>query len=51
MSIPNHPEIFVIGDAACAMGENQKPLPGVSPVAIQEGRYVAKIIKNEIPKE
>jgi NADH dehydrogenase len=51
MSIPNHPEIFVIGDAACAMGENQKPLPSVSPVAIQEGRYVAKIIKNEIPKE
>lgn len=51
MSIPGCPDIFVIGDAACAMGENQKPLPGVSPVAIQEGRYVAKIIKNEIPKE
>ncbi len=50
LSIPNHPEIFVIGDAACAMGKDQKPLPGVSPVAIQEGRYVSKIIKKQIPK-
>jgi NADH:ubiquinone reductase (H+-translocating) len=51
MSIPNHPEVFVIGDAACAMGKDQKPLPGVSPVAIQEGKYVSKIIGKEIPKE
>lgn len=51
MSIPHHPEIFVIGDAACAIGKNQKPLPGVSPVAIQEGKYVAKIIRKHIPKE
>ncbi len=51
LSIPHHPEIFVIGDAACAMGKDQKPLPGVSPVAIQEGKYVAEIIKKQTPKE
>lgn len=51
LSIPNHPEVFVIGDAACSMGKEQKPLPGVSPVAIQSGKYVAKIIKKQTPKE
>ena len=51
LSIPGFPNIFVIGDAACALGKDQKPLPGVSPVAIQQGRYVAQIIKKELPKE
>ncbi|HEV2127691.1 MAG TPA: NAD(P)/FAD-dependent oxidoreductase [Thermomicrobiales bacterium] len=41
LNIPGHPEIFVIGDAASAPGENGKPLPGVAPVAIQEGQWVA----------
>lgn len=51
LSIPGHPEIFVIGDAACAIGKNGKPLPGIAPTAIQQGRYVAKIIEKNIPKE
>ena len=51
LSVPDHPEIFVIGDAAHAVGKEGKPLPGVAPVAIQEGRYVSKIIKHAIPKE
>jgi NADH:ubiquinone reductase (H+-translocating) len=51
LSIPDHPEIFVIGDAAHFISKEGKPLPGVAPVAIQEGRYVAKLIKNAIPKE
>lgn len=46
LSIPGNPEIFVIGDAACSMGKNGKPLPGIAPVAIQQGRYVAKLLKN-----
>jgi NADH dehydrogenase len=50
LSVPGHPEIFVIGDAACAMAEGGKPLPGIAPTAIQEGKYVGKIIKNEVPK-
>lgn len=51
LSIPNHPEIFVIGDAACAIGKDEKPLPGIAPVAIQEGKYVSRIIKNKVPGE
>jgi NADH:ubiquinone reductase (H+-translocating) len=46
LSIPGHPEIFVIGDAAFCCDKEGKPLPGIAPVAIQQGRYVAKLIKN-----
>ncbi len=49
LTIPGHPEIFVIGDACQAKGKEGKPLPGIAPVAIQQGRYVAKIIKDNIP--
>jgi NADH:ubiquinone reductase (H+-translocating) len=48
LSIPGHPEVFVIGDLATLKGEDGKPLPGVAPVAIQEGQYVAKVIRGEI---
>ncbi len=48
-SIRNDPNIFVIGDTALHM-DGDKHLPGVAPVAIQQGRYVAKIIANDIPK-
>lgn len=51
LSISGHPEIFVIGDAACNHDKNGKPLPGIAPVAIQQGRYVAKLIKEQIPSE
>lgn len=47
LTIPGHPEIFVIGDAACTLGKEGKPLPGVGPVAIQQGRYIANIIKKQ----
>jgi NADH dehydrogenase len=42
LSLPGHPEIFVIGDLAAAKDSAGKPLPGVAPVAIQQGRF-AKI--------
>lgn len=45
LSIPRHPEIFVIGDAATLQQENGKPVPGLAPAAKQEGRYVADVIK------
>jgi NADH dehydrogenase len=51
LSVPGHPEIFVIGDAACAMGKEGKPLPGVATTAIQQGRYVAKILEKPYAKE
>jgi NADH dehydrogenase len=49
LSIPGHPEVFVIGDAACAMDKNSKPLPGLAPVAVQQGKYVAHVIRKRLP--
>jgi NADH dehydrogenase len=48
LTVPGHPEIFVIGDAACAMDKKGKPLPGLASVAIQQGRYVAQILRKKI---
>lgn len=50
-SIPEHPEIFVIGDAAHFEDEQGKSLPGVAQVAIQQGKFVAEIIKKNILPE
>lgn len=44
LSIPGHPEVFVIGDLAAFLHQTGKPLPGLAPVAIQQGRYTAKNI-------
>jgi NADH dehydrogenase len=49
LSLPGHPEVFVIGDLAHALGRNGRPLPGIAPVAMQQGRYVARrIIGREV---
>jgi NADH dehydrogenase len=48
LSIPGHPEIFVLGDMANFSHPTGEPLPGVAPVAIQQGRYVAKLIANRL---
>ncbi|HNY65585.1 MAG TPA: NAD(P)/FAD-dependent oxidoreductase [Deltaproteobacteria bacterium] len=45
LTVPGHPEIFVIGDLACCAGKDGKPLPGLAPVATQQGRYVARTIR------
>jgi len=45
MSIPGHPEIFVIGDLANFSHQTGEPLPGVAQPAIQQGAYVAKLIR------
>jgi NADH:ubiquinone reductase (H+-translocating) len=48
-SVPGHPEVFVIGDAAAFVPEGgSTPLPGVSPVAMQQGRFVARQISRSI---
>ena len=44
LSIPGHREVFVIGDLATLKDKDCRPLPGVAPVAIQEGKYVARQI-------
>ena len=46
MSIAGHPEIFVIGDLSVFTHQGGKPLPGVAPVAMQQGGYVARLITN-----
>jgi len=51
LSIPDHPEIFVIGDAACSIGKDGKPLPAIAPTAVQQGRYVGKIIRKQLDKK
>lgn len=48
LSLPGHPEVFVIGDLAALKNEQGKMLPGVAPVAIQQGRFVAKVIRKEL---
>ena len=48
LTLPGHPEIFVLGDTASAAGDDGKPLPGVAPVAMQQGRYVGRTIRERI---
>ena len=43
-SLADHPEVFAIGDVASYRGKDGQPLPGVAPVAKQQGRYVARVI-------
>lgn len=47
LTIPAHPEIFVIGDLAYRE-QDGVPLPGIAPVAMQEGRYVASVILDRL---
>ena len=48
LSVPGHPEIFAIGDLALVVEKNGKPVPGICPAAMQMGRYVARVIENEL---
>jgi NADH dehydrogenase len=51
LTLPGHPEIFVIGDMANFSHQGGKPLPGVAPVAMQEARYVAELIGKRLRGE
>lgn len=51
MSVPGHPEIFVIGDLANFSHQTGKPLPGVAQPAIQQGNYVARLIERRLQGE
>ena len=48
LSLPGHPEVFVIGDLACFTHQTGKPLPGLAPTAIQEGRHAARNITRDL---
>ena len=47
-SIPGHPDVFVVGDLALFKQADGKPLPGLAPVAMQQGKYVAKVIDRRL---
>jgi NADH dehydrogenase len=48
LSVPGHPEVFVIGDLASAKMKNGKPVPGVAPAAIQMGRFAGRQIQRSV---
>ncbi|MBZ5590766.1 MAG: NAD(P)/FAD-dependent oxidoreductase [Acidobacteriia bacterium] len=48
LTIAGHPEILVIGDLANFSHQTGKPLPGVAPVAMQEGRYAADLVRRRL---
>jgi NADH:quinone reductase (non-electrogenic) len=50
-TIPGHPEVFVLGDAALFNHQEGGPLPGICPVAIQMGEYVARAIQADLSGE
>jgi NADH dehydrogenase FAD-containing subunit len=50
LSVPDHPEIFVVGDTA-SLDQDGKPLPGVAQVALQQGRYAGKLISRRIARQ
>jgi NADH dehydrogenase len=47
LRVPNHPEVFVIGDTA-SLDQDGKPLAGVAQVAMQQGRYAGKLIRRQL---
>jgi NADH:quinone reductase (non-electrogenic) len=51
LSVPGHAEVFAIGDAAAFLHDGGKPLPGVAPVAMQQGRFVARQIARSLRSE
>jgi NADH dehydrogenase len=48
LSVPGHPEVFAIGDMALVLEADGKPVPGVSPAAMQMAKHVSDIIENEL---
>src|SRR6266849_1056384 len=51
LSIPGHAEVFVLGDLAALQDENGKMLPGVAPVAIQQGQWAAQTIARDLENQ
>jgi NADH dehydrogenase len=51
LTIPNYPDIYVIGDLACSVDAQGKPLPGLTQVAMQEGQYAAKAISRKVKSQ
>jgi NADH:ubiquinone reductase (H+-translocating) len=50
LTLPGHPEVFALGDMVIVRGEGGTPveLPGVAPVAMQQGRYAARVVRDRL---
>jgi NADH dehydrogenase len=48
LALPEHPEVFVLGDQAHVVGASGAPLPGLAPVAKQQGRWLARTLRDEL---
>jgi NADH:ubiquinone reductase (H+-translocating) len=48
LSVPGHPEVFAIGDLALVLDETGRPVPGISPAAMQMARHAARIIEADL---
>jgi NADH:ubiquinone reductase (H+-translocating) len=51
LTLPNYPNIFIVGDLALALSKNGTPLPGVAQVAMQGGAYAARVIRARVEKK
>ncbi|MGA0200445.1 MAG: NAD(P)/FAD-dependent oxidoreductase, partial [Prochlorotrichaceae cyanobacterium] len=48
LSLPNHPQVYVLGDLAHFAHQGERPLPGIAPVAMQQGAYLAKSLRAKV---
>jgi NADH dehydrogenase len=51
LTVPDHPDVFVVGDLAVSSDPHGKPLPGVAQVAMQQGTYAAKVVVRRLRGE
>jgi NADH dehydrogenase len=51
LTLPGHPEVFVLGDLASILQDNGSPVPGVAPAAIQMGQFAAAAIRSDLRGE
>ncbi|MGA1285597.1 MAG: NAD(P)/FAD-dependent oxidoreductase, partial [Prochlorothrix sp.] len=48
LSLPNHPQVYVLGDLSHFAHQGERPLPGIAPVAMQQGAYLAKSLRAKV---
>jgi NADH dehydrogenase len=51
LSIANHPEVFVAGDLCSFVNQDNRPLPGIAPVAMQQGRHFARVVIRDLDQQ
>lgn len=48
LTVPDHPEVFAVGDTAAVTQSDGRPVPGIAPAAKQQGAYVAKVLRGRL---